>query len=93
MFGVEEEVGTGTDGVLGENSETNSDLELGLVLSEEDTTEGISVPDEKSWNTKQVPQRARIQIPELEEYQYNLGRLHCVVPNQSTDYVGLTSQV
>ena len=50
-------------------------------------------PDEKSWNTEQMPQRAQIQILELEEYRYDLGRLHCVVPNQSTDYVGLTSQV
>ena len=38
MFGVEEEVGTETDGVLGENSETD----MGLVLSEEDTTKGVS---------------------------------------------------
>ena len=38
MFGVEEEVKTGTDGVSGENSETD----MGLVLSEEDTTEGVS---------------------------------------------------
>src|ERR1700761_2758282 len=40
-----------------------------------------------------MPQRARKQIPELVEHRYDLGKLHCVVPNQSTDYVGLTSQV
>ena len=38
-------------------------------------------------------QRAQKQILELVDKQYDLGRLHCVVPNQSTDYVGLTSQV
>ena len=38
MFGVEEEVGMGTDGVLGENSKTD----MRLVSSEEDTTKGVS---------------------------------------------------
>ena len=38
MFGVEEEMETGTAGVSGENSKTD----MGLVLSEEDTTEGVS---------------------------------------------------
>ena len=42
MFRVEEEVGTGTDGVLGENSETDSGLGLELVSSKEDTTEGVA---------------------------------------------------
>ena len=52
MFRVEEGMGMGTDGVLGENSETdmgtdgvseeNSETDMGLVSSEEDTTEGVS---------------------------------------------------
>ena len=48
--------------------------------------------DGKLQNLKQMPIKAWNQIKELVKEQYNLGKLHCVIPNQSMDYAGLTSQ-
>ena len=70
-----------------ETGETGTEILRILVSSPQKTG-----PDGKSWNHKQSPKEAQKQIKKPVKEQYDLGKLHCVIPNQSTDYAGLTSQ-